>query len=200
MTKEINNFNYMSNTDLLTLSVNENVAIKLAKYSLPDLSKMSYADLINEGLTRKQALVISSIFEISRRKTLSEIPEKMQIISSNDAADIFKPVLSELPHEEFWILLLNRANRIIKLHKISQGGISGTVSDVRIILKEAVLNTASGIICAHNHPSGNMQPSESDVQITKKIKEASNVMDIQLLDHIIICGSNHFSFADDGLL
>ena len=114
--------------------------------------------------------------------------------------DLLLPYFIDLLHEEFFCLFLNRANKVIKIEQISKGGISGTVTDVRIILKNAILYTASGLIVAHNHPSGNLNPSESDTRITKKIKEAGNLMDIQLLDHLIISNEDYYSFADNGLL
>jgi DNA repair protein RadC len=110
------------------------------------------------------------------------------------------PYFADLTHEEFFCILLNRANKVIKIDQVSKGGISGTVTDVRIILKNAVLLTASGVIVAHNHPSGNLNPSESDIKITSKIKEAGNLLDIQLLDHLIIYDSDYYSFADNGAL
>lgn len=115
-------------------------------------------------------------------------------------ADIFQSIIGELPHEEFWCIFLNRANKIIAKEKLSQGGLSGTVTDVRLIMKRALEVLASGIIVCHNHPSGNMEPSESDTKITRKIKEAGAIMDIQLLDHIIVNGKDYYSFADSGLL
>ncbi len=102
--------------------------------------------------------------------------------------------------EEFKILLMNRANAVLGLMAISKGGISGTVTDVRIILQAALKSNASGLIVCHNHPSGNLNPSESDTKITKKIKEAGNIMDIQLLDHLIISNEDYYSFADQGML
>ena len=110
------------------------------------------------------------------------------------------PYFVDLTHEEFFCIFLNRANKVIKIDQISKGGISGTVTDVRILFKNAVLKTASGVIVAHNHPSGNLNPSESDIKITAKIKEAGNLLDIQLLDHLIIYDSDYYSFADNGVL
>jgi DNA repair protein RadC len=128
------------------------------------------------------------------------VPELPQIKCSKDVFDLFSPTLSDLPHEEFWILFLNRSNKVINRMKLSQGGISGTVTDVRMVMKKAVEYLASGIIVCHNHPSGNLNPSESDTRITQKIKEAGNIMDIQLLDHLIISEKDYYSFADNGLL
>jgi DNA repair protein RadC len=119
---------------------------------------------------------------------------------SGDVKDLLAPYFADLTHEKFFCIFLNRANKIIKIDQVSKGGISGTVTDVRIILKNAVLLTASGVIDAHNHPYGNLNPSESDIKITTKIKEAGNLLDIQLLDHLIIYNSDYYSFADNGVL
>ena len=124
----------------------------------------------------------------------------LQIKCSKDVFDLIGPTLSDLPHEEFWILFLNRSNKVISRMKLSQGGISGTVTDVRIVMKKAIENLASGIIVCHNHPSGNLNPSESDSRITNKIKEAGLLLDIQLLDHLIIIDKEYYSFADNGLI
>jgi len=137
---------------------------------------------------------------LGRRRKESEPDEKPKVVTSSDAASIFKPLLSDLPHEEFWVLLLNRNNLYIDKLMVSQGGLSGTVIDVRIILKMALENRACSIILCHNHPSGNLIPSEADKEITKKIKEAGKHMDIPVLDHLIIGNDAYFSFADEGLI
>ena len=130
--------------------------------------------------------------------------DRPKITSSKDAYDLFVSTwdLNTIEYfEEFKVLLLNRSNAVLGLIAISKGGISGTITDVRIILQAAIKSCASGIIVAHNHPSGNLNPSESDTKITQKIKEAGNLMDIQLLDHLIIASEeNYYSFADNGLL
>jgi DNA repair protein RadC len=108
--------------------------------------------------------------------------------------------MSDLPHEEFWVLVLNRSNRVLDNLRISQGGISGTVIDVRLILKYALDRLGSALILCHNHPSGNLKPSEADLKITRKISEASRTMDILLLDHIIVADNSYFSFSDEGMI
>jgi DNA repair protein RadC len=169
--------------------------------NLNSLGKLSVADLLKfRGIGPARAVTISAALELGRRRNSAELPDAGQIRCSKDAADIFFPLLADLPHEEFWILFLNRSNRVIDRMKISQGGVSGTVTDVRIIMKKAVEWLASGIIVCHNHPSGNMNPSDSDSKITGKIKDAGSIMDIQLLDHIIISGKDYYSFADNGLI
>jgi len=169
--------------------------------NLNSLGKLTVSDLLKiRGIGPARAVTISAALELGRRRTLAEIPDADHIKCSKDVADIFQPLLSDLPHEEFWVLFLNRSNKIIDRMKLSQGGISGTVTDVRIVMKKAVESLASGIIVCHNHPSGNLNPSESDSRITQKIKDAGNLMDIQLLDHLIISGKDYYSFADNGLI
>jgi DNA repair protein RadC len=169
--------------------------------NLTALGKLSIADLTKiHGIGNARAVTIAAALELGRRRKLAEIPEVVQIKCSKDVADIFQPILSDLLHEEFWILFLNRSNRVINRMKLSQGGISGTVTDVRMVMKKAIECLASGIIVCHNHPSGNLNPSESDSKITQKIKEAGNLLDIQLLDHLIISDKDYYSFADNGLI
>jgi DNA repair protein RadC len=165
----------------------------LGKLTISDLKKL-------RGIGDARAVTIAAALELGRRRKLAEVPDVIQIKCSKDVADIFQPILSDLSHEEFWILFLNRSNKVINRMKLSQGGISGTVTDVRMVMKKAIEYLASGIIVCHNHPSGNLNPSESDSKITSKIKEAGNLMDIQLLDHIIISDKDYYSFADNGLL
>jgi DNA repair protein RadC len=169
--------------------------------NLNSLGKLTISDLRKiRGIGIARAVTIAAALELGRRRKQSEVEYVPQIRSSKDVSDIFQPLLSDLMHEEFWILFLNRSNKVITRMKLSQGGLSGTVTDVRMIMKKAVECLASGIIVCHNHPSGNLNPSESDSKITQKIKEAGNLMDIQLLDHLIISDKDYYSFADNGLL
>ena len=138
--------------------------------------------------------------ELGRRRKESEPEERPKITTSGDAATIFKPLLSDLPHEEFWVLLLNRNNLVIDKFMVSQGGLAGTIIDVRIILKTALEKLACSMILCHNHPSGNLQPSDADKEITRKIREAGKQMDIPVLDHLIIGNDAYFSFSDEGLM
>lgn len=176
-----------------------NILLKKVNYSYGELVKLSYNDFINEGLSNTQALSIISSFELSKRKNIAAC-DLTHIRYSRDIYKIMYPLVEDLEYEEFWIILVNRSNNVINKFKISQGGISGTVIDVRIIMKTAISYLASGIICCHNHPSGNLRPSESDITNTRKIKEAALLLDISLLDHIIIANKTYLSFADDGLL
>jgi DNA repair protein RadC len=175
--------------------------LNLVNNNLNSLGKLSVSDLKKlHGIGPARAVTISAALELGRRRKLSEAEDLLQIKCSKDVADIFQPLLSDLPYEEFWILFLNRSNKVINRMKLSQGGISGTVTDVRMVMKNAIECLASGIIVCHNHPSGNLNPSESDTKITHKIKEAGELMDIQLLDHLIISEKDYYSFADNGLI
>jgi DNA repair protein RadC len=175
--------------------------LALAGNNLNALGRLDIGNLRSlNGIGEAKAVTIAAALELGRRRKLAEAPENGQIRSSADIFNIFHPLLSDLSHEEFWILFLNRSNKTINRMKISQGGVSGTVTDVRIIMKKAVENLASGLVVCHNHPSGNDNPSESDIQITQKIRDAGTLLDVQLLDHIIIAGTTYYSFADSGLL
>lgn len=199
-------FNALSDVETLSLIIGASAIEKCKKlmqsinYNLRELAKLSLTDLIEAGLTRREAQALTASLEIGRRKNLSEALECSQIKSSKDVADIFQPILGDLQYEEFHILFLNRSNKVIKKMKLSQGGVSGTVTDVRLIMKTAISSLASGMIACHNHPSGNLNPSEADSKITQKIKDAGNLLDIQLLDHIIIGNKDYYSFADNGLI
>jgi len=166
---------------------------KLAKLQLSDLKKF-------KGVGEAKAVTIAAALEIGRRRTDEQSDEKVQITASKVAYQLFNTVLSDLPHEEFWILFLNRNNRVIQKSCISKGGISGTVVDVRLILKPAIECMASGIILGHNHPSGNLKPSQEDINLTQKVKQAAKLLDIALMDHLIIGDQNYYSFADEGII
>ena len=165
----------------------------LAKYTVKDLIKF-------KGIGEAKAISIVAALELGRRRKESEVVTKPKITSSQAAYEVLTPYLLDLPHEEFWIILLNRANQVIALKKISSGGISGTVADVKMIFKEALDELASSIILAHNHPSGNNQPSQADINLTAKMKEAGGILDIAVLDHIIFADNKFFSFADEAMM
>lgn len=202
----------LSDAELLAILINSGTKQKSAldlgrellgmvNNNLNNLGKLSIADLEKlNGIGPARAVTIAAALELGRRRKLTEVQDVVQIKCSKDVSDIFQPLLSDLAHEEFWILFLNRSNKVINRMKLSQGGLSGTVTDVRIVMKKAIEYLASGIIICHNHPSGNLNPSDSDNKITQKIKEAGILMDIQLLDHLIIAEKDYFSFADNGLL
>lgn len=171
------------------------------KNNLHDLAKLSVKELIkNKGIGEAKAITIVAAMELGRRRRDGALEEKPKVNGSKDAFDLMKGELMDLPHEEFWVLLLNRAHRLIRKKRISEGGVSGTVADPKIIYKLALEDLASGIIVIHNHPSGNLTASQSDIDLTKKLKEAGKVMEVALLDHLIIAGQKYYSFADEGLL
>ncbi len=175
------------------LNSNQNSINQLAKLQLNDLKKY-------KGVGEAKAVTILAALEIGRRRTHSLPDEKPKVQSSKQAYELFKQTLSDLPHEEFWVLFMNRSNTVIKTECVSKGSVSGTLVDARLILKPAIELLSSSIIIAHNHPSGNLKPSNPDIQLTKKIKEAAHLFDITLQDHLIIGDGNYFSFADEGLL
>jgi DNA repair protein RadC len=175
------------------LSSTGNNLNSLGKLSVNDLKKI-------HGIGAAKAVTIIAALELGRRRKLTEVPHSQKINTSKEIAEIFQPLLGDLPYEEFWLLFLNKSYRIISKMKLSQGGVSGTVTDTRIIMKKAIEHLASGIALCHNHPSGNINPSESDIQITNKIKESGKLLDIELHDHLIISDKDYYSFADNGLL
>ena len=175
----------------------------LAEYknNLNELGKTTVNDLQKfKGIGEAKAISVISALEIGKRRKAQGAIEKKQVKSSKTIFEIFSNKLGDLPYEEFWLVILNRANRIIDMKRISSGGISGTVTDIRVILKIAIEKTASSLIVCHNHPSGNIKPSNADIQITNKLKDASKLVEIPLLDHLIVSDSDYYSFADEGLL
>ncbi len=169
--------------------------------NLDSLAKLSVKELMKaKGVGEAKAITIVAALELGRRRKDQGPDEKPKIEGAKTAFDLIKGDLMDLPHEEFWVILLNRANRMIRKKRISEGGVSGTVADPKIIFKLAVDELASGIIVAHNHPSGNLKPSESDINLTRKIKEAGKVLEITLLDHLIVAHDRYFSFADEGMI
>ncbi|WP_339735798.1 DNA repair protein RadC [uncultured Sunxiuqinia sp.] len=169
-----------------------------------DLSVLSKKDasylLKFRGIGEAKAVNIMAALELGRRRKEHGTSVKTVIANSNDAANYFRPLLEDLPHEEFWVLLLNRSNTVIDKFMISQGGVTGTVIDVKLILKVALERLACSLILCHNHPSGNMMASEADKKVTKKIRDAAELMEISVLDHVIIAHDQYLSFADEALL
>jgi len=174
--------------------------LQAADNNLHDLARFTVKDLTKvKGIGEARAVTIVAAVELGRRrKDLGD--GKNKVSSSHDAYVLIKGDLMDLQHEEFWVLLLNRANRVIKKKKISEGGVSGTVADPKIIFKMALEELASGVIVAHNHPSGNLTASQSDIDLTKKLKDAGKFLEVQLLDHLIIAGQKYYSFADEGMM
>lgn len=168
---------------------------------LTALSKMQVADLKKfKGIGEAKAISIVASIELGRRMQSTVVKEKIKILSSKDAYKILIHPLAFLEIEEFWALFLNKSNQVIDKRRFSIGGVSATIVDVKLIAKHALEILASGVILAHNHPSGEVVPSNQDNQITKKIKEGLSFLDISLLDHIIVGDNKYYSFADEGLL
>ncbi len=203
----------LSETDLLAIIIGSGSkresALELArkilagyKNNLNELGKATVDELKARyhGVGEAKAISIVATLELGRRRLLQETLEMAVIKSSSDVYNLLFPVIADLPHEEFWIILLNRANKVKSRINISKGGMTGTVIDVRLIMKKALESHASSIILCHNHPSGNIEPSDADKQITVKLKEAGKIMEIPVLDHLIVTQNGYFSFADNGLL
>jgi DNA repair protein RadC len=186
----------------------EESAVDLAKRilnsagnNLIELSKMRVADLMKfKGIGEAKAISIVAATELGRRRRAEEVLQKKRISSSKDVFEVLQADLADSQYEEFWLLLLNRANRIIRKVKISDGGISGTVADPKRIFREALDSMCSGIILCHNHPSGNIKPSTADRELTKKIVQGAKYFDISVLDHVIIGDEQFYSFADEGIM
>ena len=166
---------------------------QLAKLTVKDLQKF-------KGIGEAKAISIVAALELGRRRKESPPVKRPKITSSQDAYDAIKPELWDQPHEEFWLLMLNRANQVIRKERSSAGGVAGTVTDPKIIFKAALQHLASSLILVHNHPSGNLKPSEADIRLTKKLKEAGALLDIPVLDHLIFTDHGYYSFADEGIL
>lgn len=171
------------------------------KDNLNELAKLSINDLTQyRGIGEAKAVSIVAALELGRRRRSSEVIEKAFIQNSRVAFECFYGQLSDLDHEQFWIMLLNNANRLIKMERIGVGGLNSATADPRKIFKSAIENKASTIMLCHNHPSGNIEPSKSDKQLTSNVIKAGEIFNIKILDHIIIGNDNYFSFADEGLL
>ena len=202
----------LSDSELLAIILgsgnNEDSAVELARKILAsvennwqNLSKLSIKDLMKfKGIGEAKAISVAATLEIGRRKASQETPEKTSISSARDSYNVFSQHLSDLRTEEFWAIFLNQKNQIVYKTQISKGGISGTLVDVRVLFRIALEHFATSIIVAHNHPSGSLKPSLEDIQITKSIKNAGEILNVTLLDHLIIGDNSFLSFAEEGLL
>lgn len=172
-----------------------------ADFNLSELGKRSIKQLMEfKGIGEAKAITIAAAMELGRRRRGEEALEKKKISSSTSVFELMQPIIGELPHEEFWIIYLNNSNKVIQKHLLSKGGITGTLVDVRLVLKNALEVGAVGLVLAHNHPSGTLKPSEADKQLTQKLKTAAQSLDIKVLDHLIITEKAFFSFADENVL
>lgn len=169
--------------------------------NLNDLGKLSIKQLMEfNGIGEAKAITITAALELGLRRRVGDVLDKKAINSSRTVFEVMQPIVGQLPHEEFWIVYLNNSNRILQKKQLSKGGITGTLVDVRLVLKNALEVGATGIILVHNHPSGTLVPSTADKQITQKLKNAAESIDIKVLDHLIITEKSYFSFADENIL
>ena len=202
----------LSNSELLAILINNGTkdksAVDLAKEilalctdNLDELGKLSLKELQKvKGIGSAKAITISAALEIGRRRAAGMILQRPQVRSSKEITQYLRGMLKDQPYEVFGVLFLNRANKVKNFKIISRGGITGTVADPRIILKQALEEGATALVLVHNHPSGNLQPSRADQELTFKIKQAASYFDIAVMDHIIVSDEGHYSFADEGLI
>lgn len=203
---------FLSDAELIAILIGsgnkDQTAVELAQAilnhchnSLEQLARLSIKDLQKfKGIGEAKAISIAAALELGRRRKTLEPENRIKITSSSDAFQLLHGDLMDLTHEEFWLIFLKRNNDVIKKEMLSKGGQSGTVVDSKIIFKRALEESATGLILAHNHPSGNLKPSHEDVQLTKRIVSAGRILEIAILDHLIITNESFFSFADDGLI
>lgn len=201
---------HVSNAELLAILIRSgslkedaiSISRKILSYvkdDLNSLAKLKISDLCKfEGIGEVKALSILAALELGGRREASETRQRAQISSSKDAFIYLKWRLEDLPHEEFWILTLNRNNKIIGEYKVSEGGVSGTFVDSKRVFTHALNDNASSVILFHNHPSGNLSPSNADKELTKKLVQGAKYLDMQIIDHIIVAGKNYYSFMDEG--
>jgi len=202
----------LSNSELLAILIHNGTkrksavdvakeVLKLGKDNLVELGKLSVKELMKiKGIGEAKAISIAAALELGRRRQAAASLEKTMVKTSSDIASYLQTKLKDFRHEVFAVLYLNRANKINHFEIISEGGITGTVADPRIILRKALEEDAVNLILCHNHPSGSLKPSRADEQLTTKIKEAARFLDITVLDHIIVSDDGYYSFADEGLI
>jgi len=203
----------LSDSELLAILIgsgnNEESAVELSRRILTEgvgnnlnkLARMSVGDLTKfKGIGEAKAITIVAALELARRRKTEDESERVKLLTSKNGYDYIKGTLLDLPYEEFWVLHLNRANYITYKTMISRGGVVGTVADTRLIFKSAIEQLSTAIIICHNHPSGNLKPSDQDIQLTKRLVETGKIMEIPVLDHLIVTDNGYFSFADEGMI
>ena len=169
--------------------------------NLSELGRRSLKDLMKfKGIGEAKAITIAAALEIGRRRQFSDMIQRETINSSRDVYDVILPQLIDLPNEEFWILMLNRANHIISRQRVSIGGVSGVIVDAKMVFRPAIEALASAIILIHNHPSGNLKPSKQEIELTRKLRTAGESLDITVADHVIVAHTGFYSFADEGMM
>lgn len=202
----------LSNAELIAILISsgnrEESAVELSKRILSDaenklneLGRMSVNQLMNyKGIGEAKAVSIVAALELGRRRRGEEALKRDKITSSKSVFEIMQPRIGDLNHEEFWILYLNNSNKVLRKEQLSKGGMTGTIVDVRIVFSRALEVGATALILAHNHPSGTLKPSQPDIRLTRKLKDAGTSLDIKILDHLIITQNAYYSFADEGIL
>lgn len=202
----------LSNAELLAILIGngsrERNALDLARLILADLNhdlsklaRVGPGELArHRGIGPAKAVKIVAALELARRRTQHRVEIPAQVRCSQDLDNLIRDVLCDRDREEFWVLYFNRANRLLHRERISTGGVSGTVVDVKLIFKVAVERLASALALCHNHPSGNLKPSDADISLTRKVIQAGRVMDVSVIDHLIVADTGYFSFADQGLM
>ena len=203
----------LSDAELLAILIgsgnNSETAVQLSQRILSSvdnnlnaLGKLSIKELTTKfkGMGTVKAILINAALELGKRRNAHNPIQRPYIRTSKEVYELLHPILCDLPHEELWIVLTNRSSKVIEKLKISQGGTSETSADLRIILKAAINALAAGIIVCHNHPSGNIRPSHQDDLLTQRLKSAAQLIEINLLDHIVLCDGNYYSYADEGRL
>lgn len=204
--------NALSDTELLAILLGSGTvgesAVTLAQKilssvdnNLHELGKRSVADLRRfKGVGEAKAITIAAALELGRRRQLPGLRDRPRVTGSRDAFQAIAPLLTDLHHEEFWMLMLNKANEIFARERLSTGGMAGTVVDVKFFFKTALDARAAAIIAIHNHPSGSLQPSQADIELTRRLCKAGQLLDLPLLDHLIVSERGYYSFADEGML
>ncbi|TAH02957.1 MAG: JAB domain-containing protein [Sphingobacteriales bacterium] len=202
----------LSDSELLAILINNGTrqktavdlakeVLKLGQNNLDELGRLSVKELMKiKGIGEAKAITIAAALELGRRRQASNFLEKPMLRQSRDVATYLQAQLKDYGHEVFGVIFLNRANKINQFEIISQGGITGTVADPRVILKKALEAEAVSMVLCHNHPSGSLKPSRADEELTHKIKEAARFLDIAVIDHIIVSNEGYYSFADEGLI
>lgn len=189
------------NNDESAVELSRRILKDAAENNLNKLARLTVADLMKfKGIGEAKAISIIAALELARRRKPEDNEDKIKVSSSKSAYDFIKGDMMDLPYEEFWVLHLNRANQIIFKSMISRGGVAGTVADTKLIFKTAIEKLSSAVILCHNHPSGNLKPSEADIKLTRRLSETGRIMEIPVLDHLIVTDNGYFSFADEGLL
>ncbi|WP_334055679.1 RadC family protein [Polaribacter sp. P097] len=175
--------------------------LKSVEGNINQLAKLTVEKLSTfKGIGEAKAIAIITALELGKRRQLETALEKPKITSSKAVFNLMQPIIGDLEHEEFWVLFLNNSNKVLAKNQISKGGLTATVVDIRLLFKRAIELASVGMIVCHNHPSGKLEPSQADKQLTEKVKRAGATLDIKLLDHLIITEKWYFSFADEGIL